>query len=360
MLLTPRGGISGYAYTHARVRAMYSTLLSPHQWAKLYDAADFDILTAMLKETGYAPYIMVRAAGRKPTPRWVIYQTKRRMADAYMTVFRSVPARNYSLLVQLYRRFEIDNLKAVLRGIETGASWDSVLYVLFPLGEATALPARTMLEGGSVPAAIEHLRRTPYYNTLSHALRRYTAEQSLFPLEVALDLSYWRTLWHEVNQLSRQDQAHALPIVGALLDMNNLMWAIRYREYHHLSEEEIINYTLPSGYRVRDEDIRAIAAGADIAQIVTKIYPELANVDALLREPESGLPALELQLQMQLAEQCRRAFIGYPFHIGIPLAYLVLTELESQDLTVIVEAKSAQMPAERFRSQLLMGNIAHP
>jgi len=46
--------------------------------------------------------------------------------------------------------------------------------------------------------------------------------------------------------------------------VNNLMWVIRYKIYHQLSEEEVINYTLPFGYRVRDEDVRAIAAGADL------------------------------------------------------------------------------------------------
>jgi vacuolar-type H+-ATPase subunit C/Vma6 len=53
--------------------------------------------------------------------------------------------------------------------------------------------------------------------------------------------------------------------------------------------------------------------------------------------------------------QSRAAFIGYPFHIGIPLAYVVLNELEIQDLTVLVEAKSERMPAEEFQSHLVMG-----
>jgi vacuolar-type H+-ATPase subunit C/Vma6 len=212
-----------------------------------------------------------------------------------------------------------------------------------------------MVEAGSVGTAVNQLRGTPYYDTLSHAMQRYTAEQSLFPLEVALDLNYWRKLWGDVNRLSGEDRAQSLRIVGSLLDMNNLMWAIRYRVYHHLSEEEVINYTLPFGHRVRDEDIRAIAAGADLPHVVARTYPELADVDTLLHEPRSGLPKLELQLQRRLAVQSRAAFIGYPFHIGIPLAYVVLNELEIQDLTVLVEAKSERMPAEEFQSHLVMG-----
>jgi V/A-type H+-transporting ATPase subunit C len=227
--------------------------------------------------------------------------------------------------------------------------------VLFPLGSFTTLPAQEIAEANDVSAAVERLEGTPYYPTLDHAMERYTAEQSLFPLEVALDLDYWREIWRDINHLAGLDQAQAKRLVGSLLDANNLMWAIRYRVYHHLAEEEIINYTLPFGYRVQDRDIRAIAAGANITPIVTRIYPDLAEPEALLQEPRSGLPELERQLQQHLARECRASFVGYPFHIGIPLAYLLLIELEIQDITVLVEAKALEIPAERYRSHMVLG-----
>jgi V/A-type H+-transporting ATPase subunit C len=289
------------------------------------------------------------------TPRRAIFQIKQRMADTYFAVIRLAPGSTRALLTQLYRHFEIDNLKAVLRGIVAGADWEHVLYVLFPLGPVTVLPAQRMMEAGNITAAVDLLRGTVYYDTLAHSMERYTAEQSLFPLEVALDLTYWRTLWRDVNQLPSGDRTQALRIVGSLVDMNNLMWAIRYRVYHHLSEEEIINYTLPFGHRVQDENIRSIAAGADIGQIVTRLYPALTGADALLQQPQGGLPELELQLQRQVADQCRTAFTGYPFHVGILLGYLILTEWEIQDLTVLIEAKAARMPVDQFASHLLMG-----
>ena len=353
----PNGGVSGYAAINARVRAMHATLLGPETWAALCVAENSSQLNGQLKDTAYGPYL-ARASEENLTPRRAIYQIKERLAEVYAGVIGSAPAHVRPLLTQLYRHFEVDNLKAVLRGIVTDAPWDRVLYVLFPLGETTVLPAQAMVEAGSVAAAADLLRGTPYYETLLYAMERYTAEQSLFPLEVALDLNYWRELWGSVNQLPSEDRAQALRIVGSLLDMNNLMWAIRYRVYHHLSEEEIINYTLPFGYRVCDDDIRAIAAGADIPQVVADIYPGLIDTEALLQEPRSGLPELELSLQRRIMAQCQRAFTGYPFHVGVPLAYLLMNELEVQDLTVLIEAKSVQMPAEEFRPHLLIGCTA--
>ena len=346
--------VSMYAAIQARVRAMCSMLLTSPVWADLCEAEKFNLLIESIRPTAYGPYLGCVEPDLL-TPRRAIFQIKQRLAETYLSVIRLAPGSTRALLTQLYRHFEIDNLKAVLRGIVTGVAWEQVLYVLFPFGPKTVLPARRMMEAGSIEAAVDLLRGTVYYDTLAHSMERYVAEQSLFPLEVALDLTYWRTLWRDVNQLPSGDHIQALRIVGSLVDMNNLMWAIRYQVYHHLSEEEIINYTLPFGYRVQDEHIRSVAAGADIAQTVTRLYPQLTNVDALLQQPQRGLPELGLQLQRQVAEQCRTAFAAYPFHVGILLGYLILTEWEIQDLTVLIEAKSAHMPIEQFESHLLVG-----
>lgn len=162
-----------------------------------------------------------------------------------------------------------------------------------------------------------------------------------------------------MNRLTGQDRAQAKRIVGGLVDMNNLMWAIRYRVYHHVSEEELINYTLPFGYRVRDEDIRAVAAGADIAQIIERIWPDISDAAEMLHDPRQGLPRLEHELWRRLAHACHAAFIGDPFHVGIPLAYVLLSEMEINDLTVLIEAKATdKSPAEFIPYLVLAGEPA--
>lgn len=351
------GGAAGYGAIHSRVRVMYAGLLTPQVEAGLRDSGDLAGLLALLKNTVYGPYL-AGVDDKDLTPRRTMNQIKNRIADVYLAIMHSSPVNTRSLVVQLFRHFEVDNLKAILRGIASGSSWEQVQGVLFPLGTLGLLPAQRMLESGSMETAIAELEGTPYYEILTLAFKRYADEKSLFPLEVALDLDYWHKLWSTASQLPGRDRSQALHVVGLLLDMNNLMWAIRYRVYYHLSEEEIINYTLPFGYHVRDEDIRAIAAGADIGRILERIYPGLTNVENLLEQPERGLPKLELQLQRRLGRQLRAIFTGYPFHIGLPLAFAVLNELEIQDLTVLVEAKASQMPASDFEPYLLMGTGA--
>ena len=347
-----QSGVAGYAAINARVRILYAELLDSIAWGSLLDAPDFNILIGALKRTGYGPYLE-SVKDKDLTARRVVFQLKSRLAASYTTIIQTSPGHVRPLLAQLYRHFEVDNLKAVLRGIVIGATWERVRYVLFPIGSFSSIPAEAMVETGNVASAIELLRGTPYYDTLSHAMKRYTVEQTLFPLEVVLDLFYWRELWNRVKQLSNQDRTQAMRVLGSLIDMDNLLWAIRYKVYHKISEEELINYTLPFGYRVQDEDIRSIAAGGDIARIVTRMYPDIANAAELLQEPDKTLPTLELEIQRHIARQCKAAFLGDPFHIGIPLAYLILNEWEIQDLTVLIEAKSAGLESKDYRPYLI-------
>ena len=148
----PAGGVTGYAAINARVRVKYASLLSASDYAALSEAADFDALITVLKHTAYGPYLEA-VKDKDLTPRRVTYELKGRLADSYKSIIQTAPGNTKPLVAQLYRFFEVDNLKAVLRGIVTGASWDRVRYVLFPIGEGTDIPAQEMLEAGSVASA---------------------------------------------------------------------------------------------------------------------------------------------------------------------------------------------------------------
>lgn len=355
-------GVSSYAAISARVRAMSAGLLSPQDIVRLSDTPDFSSLFTSLKGTTYGPYLD-GLKDKDINPRKTVAQIKSRVAKSYYSVVQMSPIETRPLVKQLYRYFELGNLKAVLRSIvavqrsaET-SSWDRVRDVLFPLGADTVIPAQAMVESGNIASAVDLLNGTPYEEALAFAMKRYSTEQNLFPIEVALDLSYWRRLWAEAKKLTGADREHGVKIIGSLVDMNNLMWAVRYKVYHKLSEEEVINYTLPFGYRVQDSDIRAIAAGADIASTISRLYPGISDVNAMLEDLKTGLPKLEVILKRALLKRCLAAFVGSPFHIGIPLAFLVMSDLEVQDLIVLVEAKSTNLAEDEYGPFLLKPSL---
>jgi len=126
-------GVSGYAAISARVRAMYSSLLSTQEFARLSETPDFPSLIGQLKQTAYGPYLE-SLKEKDLTSRRVNLQIKGRLADSYYSVIHIAPEQTRSLLKHLYRNFEVGNLKAILRGIVSDPSWERLQDILFPLG----------------------------------------------------------------------------------------------------------------------------------------------------------------------------------------------------------------------------------
>jgi vacuolar-type H+-ATPase subunit C/Vma6 len=350
--------VNAYAVTQATVRALSADLLSTDQWGMLIGAVDYDAVLAALTRTTYGPYLQVD----RPllTPRRVAYQIRIHLADIYAKMIRLAPASAETVLRELWHHYEVDNIKVALRGVEVASPWEQVLYLLFPMERQVDVGKETlerMVRARSVAGAVEVLRGTRYHAILEHAMTRYEAEGSLFPLEVALDLGYRRNLWATLLSLNTRDREMALQTVGTALDTDNLLWAIRFRIYHKLSEAEIINYTLPNGYEVKDDDIHDIAHGGDIGQVVFRVYPQLRDkLRGVSFESGEGLAKLEYELLMLLISRCWRMFLGSPFHIGLPLALVWFKEHEIRDITVIVEAKESGTPPEVFRPMLLLAN----
>src|SRR6185369_14754236 len=157
------GGVADYAAISARVRAKYAELLTPQDIVRLSEAPDFLALFNLLKGTAYGRYLE-GLKDKDINPRRVIFQIKRKLADAFNSVVQMAPVQTRPLVKQLFRYYEIGNLKAVLRGIVTvstwntdAALWDRVRDVLFPLGSASVLPAQAMIESGSVASAVDLL-----------------------------------------------------------------------------------------------------------------------------------------------------------------------------------------------------------
>ena len=349
-------GVQAYALAQATVRALYADLLSQALWEDLIRAPDYSAVVTILTKTVYGQTLQIDRA--LLTPRRAAYQIRLHLADIYSKLIRISPAAGRPVLTTLWHHYEVDNIRVALRGVEAGATWDQVRHLLYPMRRYVEVAVREleqMVRSGSVARAIDVLKGTQYHGILSHALTRYEEEQSLFPLEVALDIGYRRTLWDCLFALKGQDQTMALMTVGTVLDIDNLLWALRFRVYHHLTEAEIVNYTLPTGYEVRDDDIRLIAGGGDSPQAVFRAYPELRDtLRGVSFDTGEELGRLEQALLRLLIDRCRRVFVGAPFHIGLPLAYVLLNEYEIRDLTLLIEAKAAGTPVGTFVPMLLM------
>jgi len=346
-----------YAAVYAKVHTRFSQLLSPGTWEDLLSASDLPEFIRRLEGTPYRAVVDLESDEGVDLAH-LERSLRGHSAQAVRSLLRFMPPGPRDLLAWRWRRFELDNLKTVLRAVKRQVDPERARATLVPLGEASAIPWEVLLEARSVSAVVDRLTDTFYGRALEPALDRYHREDRLFVLEVRLDLVYFRRLLEKIEGLGGQDRKEAERFLGIMIDSQNVLWAFRYREYYGLSPEEILNYSLHRGVKVDVSTIRRVAQGASLLAVMQDVWDGiLSGLDRLEGlSDEEALVHAEGIFDRFMFKQARQVRTGYAMHLGIVLGYDVMLETEVGDLVTIAEGKAGGWSAQQIRPYLTVGS----
>jgi len=345
-----------YAASQARVRGLYSRLLDDATWGSLVRSESLQAALSLLRSTHYADAI----AAEEQTGALNLERLERRLqsraAENNFRALRLTRGAVRQVIFVWWQHYELENLKAVFRGVDLGLSPEQIEHLLVPLGAHASLPWDALIHESSVSGLVDRLQGTHFINPLRNAYPAYERRRSLFPFEIALDIRYYRDLAAAITDLGGEDRADARRVFGTWLDILNILWAYRHREYYHLSAEEIVNYTLWHTGRTDTSLIREIALGADPRYVVDRVFgPGRVDVSELAKfgDRAKQLPALETALYRHWRGLARRQMGGYPFTLGAIIGYLVIEEIEVRDVVMLLEAKRMNWGPDLIQEHLV-------
>ncbi len=331
-------GVLRHAASYAQARALHGELLQAAAWRTLRREQDVAGIARRLEDGPYGPEVPFDPAGLER-------RLKSRLAawTARMTALQWGDPKE--LLRAYSRRFELANLKIVLRGLVHRLPRARVTALLLPLPHSP-LKWQALLDAGSLQGVADQLGGTPYQRPL-HTVLEQQGEASLFPFEVALDLAYLQALVRRIERLGGADARAAERYLGRWIAVENLSWAFRYRRLAGLTPEETINYTLHRAFGAGLDAVRRVALGASVAEEAERLG---LRVDPGLTE-DDALTLLELAAARQRSDAASRAFQGVLFDLGAVLALLTLREAEVRDLVTLVEARRSGVADETLRAR---------
>jgi V/A-type H+-transporting ATPase subunit C len=341
-----------YAYPNAKVRALKGQLLSGDTFRALLNCESFEEVLNVLRSTHYSEDLAELPSPDVSGPQLnsILYRS---LFQGYEKTIRSLDRRLQPFFILLYQRYELTNLKTILRGIFSQATTEDVQILLLPTERHTLFSKDALLVLRNVQDVIAHLQGSFFQYPLNRALRRFEEEQEIFPLEMALDLHYYQTLWEAMTKLPADEENIIRKLLGIRLDIMNLTWILRFKEEYHFSPEEILNYTIHHGANFRLKDRRQLSeaknAGAIFDLLRQSVYRKA------LPEQQPDLSTLHIALSRYLIAQIRSYFSGNPFQIGVILGYLWVKEFEIQDIISIAEAKRYGLSLEESRHYVIHG-----
>ncbi len=178
-----------YSFAQAKTKALKGRLLSAEDQRFLLKCKNLEDVLKYLSGTDYVKPLSHLPKG-KPDAKLISSALYDELFRDYAKLLKATPKKSASLLKALLLRYEAENLKTILRGIWAKISPADIRFLLYNLGRLSRLPVGRLMRFQKIPEAIELLKKMIFYSPLIHALPQFRAQGKLFPLEIAIDITY--------------------------------------------------------------------------------------------------------------------------------------------------------------------------
>ena len=239
-------------YLDARVSLMASRLLREAELPVLAEGRAEE-REAVLARAGLSQILADLEAGR-----YLEQSIIRSQLDDILVLMRAADG-GRSFLEYWTLRFELSNLKAILRAKLSGTPIATVRKELIDLGFLASLPVEELLQTEDIGELLRRLETTHYADIVRFARRAFEAQPQLFDLDAALDRRFYHGLVELAHQRERALGPGFRSLVEMLIDRINLVWLLRYRFLYQLPASQVYYLLVPSPYRISSSVLRELS-----------------------------------------------------------------------------------------------------
>jgi V/A-type H+-transporting ATPase subunit C len=329
---------------------LIADVLTPEQMARLAGSESLEGFIKGLSETPYG-VVSVEMVGDVSMALEKVFYLKfiERMARVVDISPRKI---GEFLRAYYYLRFEVLNLKRILRGKFSGTPPTQILDSLVPIEPYQARSFRELAEANTLEEAVDRLEGTPY-SGLSERIDLYRQYDELWPFELALNHTYASTILKSLVGLPWQNRTVVRRIVELETDVENVLIAMKQRG---ASGSELrgrrIEDLFPATYGIGIQKIRELIEARDVRQVILGLDPPFPEILAPIYEGDVALIRSRLRHQTYMAARAGRAVNDYGFNVI--MAYLVFCEIEKDDLVGISWGKVHGIPSEDILKYLVI------
>ena len=186
-------GSSNYAYAVTRVRAMKSKLLPKESYPRLLNMG-IDEITRFIQESEYkndVDELAMKYSGGDLAE----HALNRNLALTYDKLVRITSGELNYLIVAYLKRYDIWNIKTLLRGKIYNASVEDILESLIAAGEFTYTSMSELAAKATYQEIVEALKHTEYYPLL----QKFDGTNLAY-IENELDKIYYADLFEAIGK----------------------------------------------------------------------------------------------------------------------------------------------------------------
>ncbi len=348
-----RSGRTGnYAYTVSRVKAKKAKLLKEEDYNKMLQMSIPEICRYM-GETNYQKEI-VDLAGRHEGIDLVEYATYTNMAKVFNSILGSSQGELKTMVSAYLEKWDIWNLKVILRGRSFGLDPDMVREDLVPAGSLDMEDLEKLITLGVDDDLLSAFARMVGIPPQDLVAAYKNTENGLGEVEDFLDKYYYARLLSSINPTTRPGRMFQ-DFVRMEIDNKNLETIMKLKA-EGVYGDVVMKYIIPDGKQVdkrlaqqlaNAETIEAMISDAsqlDVADILKKL---VENEDVLIRDVVHEMKQFEIT-------QAKKFSHMYPLSVVPVIDYMIHKEIEVSNIRTIARGIESGLDKDLIKGLLVI------
>lgn len=271
------------------------------------------------------------------------------------------------LLSTMLKKFEVDNIIAILRAQWAGLSVPEAMKFITPVGGMDEARCQSILEtAASASDVVERLADVEYGPVLKNAMAGQRESEGLQFLEASLNKHLYNEIYKALSKLRGRDKKIAATVLGMEIDSKNIILIVRSLSMK-IAKDQVKRYLLPTSQVFSEKELDTAIGAKDIPSSIESLLAVAQRRPArdyqdmltdLLSEYQAtqSLARIEVILDRNLLKTSLRMLKRYTpyFNIGLLLAFLNAKWFEVRNIRAILRGAEGGLHPETIRSVLIL------
>lgn len=326
------GKLTAYSGMTTKIRAMKKRLLSPAQYEEITHITTVsDLISYLQTFPSYAGVLMnmdASTAHRGEVESRMTFSTYSDFSKIYH--FAGNSQKKY--LEFYFMKYEIAFLKACMRNIMDSRTDANPVLTDKHFKRHSKINIDKLLTSVTMDEFVENLTGSIYEKPLKKA--HQLENPILFDYEIVLDLSFFTYIWKRQDLfVPKGENKYFENAFGSQVDLLNILWIYRCKNYYTLSDSQIYSFLIPVYYHLDRSSIKDFVESENnqvLFELISNCYyGRIYGFDST--------QSMETQFGEILNTICMKDFKDSPYSLAAINAYFHLKNLEVAKVVTAME-----------------------
>lgn len=331
--------IANFAYPNAKLKAVGTPFINKEKLLGLLESKSASEILSKIEAEGY------KVEGKD-----VEYSLDKTLIGYMENLVHSVPEGIMPLFNAYLTKFDVEQLKKIIRMKSDGVEKEQILKKALPVKVLTSEVISELADAKDVETIISMLKETDF----NDAFKTETYEP--VELERMLDKYVYEKLRTSTLKVDVDVAPCASVFVGRYADIMNLKILIRSRKMGYESGV-IESFLLGKGRELAEWRLHELSLATNIQEIISEIegtaYAQPLKEALPEYEKTGSVYPLEAALDREMLKTVSSLSVEYGLTAGIPIRFAVAKEYEVRNINAVLKGVAEGLDSEKIKPLLI-------